>query len=73
MDFPDAGDEERGDDPKKLIDDFEEVMLAAVETRLRADVPVGSYLSGGVDSSMIAALACHLKGRVDQHLHDPRR
>ncbi|MEP6670768.1 MAG: asparagine synthase (glutamine-hydrolyzing) [Chthoniobacter sp.] len=62
MDFPDMGDEERGQDPKKLVDAFEEVMMRSVDTRLKADVPVGSYLSGGVDSSMIAALACHLKG-----------
>jgi asparagine synthase (glutamine-hydrolysing) len=62
MDFPDRGDEERGQDPKKLVDAFEEVMLRSVDMRLKADVPVGSYLSGGVDSSMIAALACHLKG-----------
>src|SRR5216684_2649150 len=62
MDFPDLGDEERGDDARRLVDEFEQVMLRAVDTRLKADVPVGSYLSGGVDSSMIAALACHLKG-----------
>ncbi len=62
MDFPDAGDEERGEDPKKLVDDFEALLLQAVEERLRADVPVGAYLSGGVDSSMIVALACKLKG-----------
>ncbi len=62
MNFPDAGDEERGDDPKRLVDEFETVLLQAVEERLRADVPVGAYLSGGVDSSMIVALACHLKG-----------
>jgi asparagine synthase (glutamine-hydrolysing) len=62
MDFPEQGQEERGQDPKKLVDQFEQVMLRSVDTRLKADVPVGSYLSGGVDSSMIAALACHLKG-----------
>ena len=62
MNFPDEGDEERGDDPKKLIDEFETLLLHAVEERLRADVPVGAYLSGGVDSSVIVALACHLKG-----------
>src|SRR5260221_7406256 len=62
MDFPNAGDEERGDDPRRLVDDFEKVLLHAVEERLRADVPVGAYLSGGVDSSVIVALACHLKG-----------
>ncbi|HEX8897328.1 MAG TPA: asparagine synthase (glutamine-hydrolyzing), partial [Chthoniobacterales bacterium] len=62
MDFPDQGSEERGDNPKRLVDDFEKILLQAVEERLRADVPVGAYLSGGVDSSMIVALACHLKG-----------
>jgi asparagine synthase (glutamine-hydrolysing) len=62
MDFPDRGDEDPGKDQRVLVDRFEQIMLQAVEERLRADVPVGSYLSGGVDSSMIAALACHLKG-----------
>jgi asparagine synthase (glutamine-hydrolysing) len=61
MDFPDRGHENRGD-ARSLVDRFETIMLQAVEKRLRADVPVGAYLSGGVDSSMIAALACHLKG-----------
>ena len=62
MDFPDRGEENRGGDQRILVDRFEKIMVEAVEKRLRADVPVGAYLSGGVDSSMIAALACHLKG-----------
>jgi len=62
MDFPDQGDEDPGRDPRALVDRFEQIMLQAVEERLRADVPVGAYLSGGVDSSMTTALACHLKG-----------
>ncbi|MCX6977673.1 MAG: asparagine synthase (glutamine-hydrolyzing), partial [Verrucomicrobia bacterium] len=62
MDFPDRGDENPQENPQHLVDSFEQILLEAVGTRLHADVPVGSYLSGGVDSSMIAALACHLKG-----------
>jgi asparagine synthase (glutamine-hydrolysing) len=62
MDFPDCGDEDRGGNPRTLVDRFEQIMLQAVEKRLRADVPVGAYLSGGVDSSLITALACHFKG-----------
>src|SRR5437764_2329645 len=62
MDFPAQGEEEWGNNPNALVDEFERLLLQAVEERLRADVPVGSYLSGGVDSSMILALACRLKG-----------
>jgi len=63
IDFPDQGDEDPGRDAKKVIDDFEQVMTAAVERRLRADVPVVSYLSGGVDSSVVVALACKVRGQ----------
>jgi asparagine synthase (glutamine-hydrolysing) len=62
MDFPDRGEEDPGADGSALVDRFERLMLEAVEKRLRADVPVGSYLSGGVDSSLIASLACQVKG-----------
>jgi asparagine synthase (glutamine-hydrolysing) len=41
IDFPDRGREEDGD-PKTLTDRFERVLMASVEKRLRADVPVVS-------------------------------
>ncbi len=76
MNFPDRGSERRGQDTERLVDEFEQVLLQAVEERLRADVPVGAYLSGGVDSSMILALACKLKGPAINtytvRVHDPQ-
>ena len=62
MDFPDRGEEERGGE--RIVDEFERVMLTAVERRLRADVPVVSYLSGGIDSSLVAAMAARVRGEA---------
>ena len=47
-----ARDEEDGERLEKL----DELLKEAVELRMLADVPVGAFLSGGLDSSLIVAL-----------------
>jgi asparagine synthase (glutamine-hydrolysing) len=48
-----------------LLDDLQERIDHAVRLTLRSDVPVGLFLSGGVDSSCVAESAARL-GRLEQ-------
>lgn len=43
-------------DETGILDEVEDRLLESISIRLRSDVPVGIFLSGGVDSSLIAAL-----------------
>ncbi|HMN38331.1 MAG TPA: asparagine synthase (glutamine-hydrolyzing) [Hyphomicrobium sp.] len=62
FEFPDAGQEENPDDITPLVDQFEAAFHNAVDLRLRADVPVVGYLSGGVDSAYVLATAAKIRG-----------
>jgi asparagine synthase (glutamine-hydrolysing) len=62
LDFPDAGTEYRLDNPRPLVDELEMRLETAVERRLRSDVPVVSYISGGLDSTVILGLCSRQRG-----------
>lgn len=44
-------------EPDDALDLLDQQMRTSVELRMRADVPVGGYLSGGIDSSITCSLA----------------
>ena len=41
---------------KQLLQKVEETLVSSVQLRMRADVPFGAFLSGGIDSSIVVGL-----------------
>jgi len=62
LDFPNAGEEKFLNDPSPLIDELDFLLHQSVKRRLRSDAPIASYLSGGLDSTLILDIASRENG-----------
>ena len=63
---PSAGrvsEDSRGSPTRDVVGRFRELLEESVRIRLMADVPLGMFLSGGLDSSAIAALMARMIDR----------
>ncbi len=65
-DWPFAGASTSIGSDQSCADDLRNLLIDAVRLQLRADVPVGAYLSGGLDSSIITTI-------IRNHTNTPLR
>jgi asparagine synthase (glutamine-hydrolysing) len=57
MDYPKLGERDESQPEEFYIEAVREKLLEAIQLRLEADVPVGCYLSGGIDSCSALGMA----------------
>jgi asparagine synthase (glutamine-hydrolysing) len=60
--FPESPGDYIGGTDEELATELHDLLVDATRLRLRADVPVGAYLSGGLDSSVLVSLIHHHGG-----------
>jgi asparagine synthase (glutamine-hydrolysing) len=58
--FPSAREPQRGYDHRAAVSRVRELVTAAVQRRLISDVPLGAFLSGGIDSAIVAGVMSRL-------------
>ncbi len=56
--------------PPEYVEQLRELLTSAVEMRLQSEVPLGAFLSGGIDSSIIVGLAQQLTDEPVQDFLD---
>jgi asparagine synthase (glutamine-hydrolysing) len=61
---PELADTSKSVDEVALLDELEVILEGAVRQQMLADVPVGVLLSGGVDSSLVTAMAVRHSSKV---------
>ncbi|HEY0515261.1 MAG TPA: asparagine synthase (glutamine-hydrolyzing) [Thermoanaerobaculia bacterium] len=67
LDYPLLGEEKDGLPEEHYAGRLGELFEQSVRYRLQADVPVGFFLSGGLDSSLIAAMIRRVSPDVQRH------
>jgi asparagine synthase (glutamine-hydrolysing) len=67
LDYPPLGAASHSNSENEYIDELKALLTRSVKYRLQSDVPVGFYLSGGLDSSLIGALINQIAPNTRRH------